>query len=56
MKKQLIIINLIIKTLFELIFVFLFVGTIGLVIFITTYFYKTIQNAVSEYKQLTGTY
>lgn len=45
-----------IKTIFELIFVFLFVATIGVVIFIITYLYKTLENAMNEYKELTKDY
>ena len=56
MNKTILILNLIVKTLVELIFVFIFIGTIGVVVFISTYLYKTIQKAIIDYKQLTSTY
>jgi len=56
MNKIILILNLTVKTLVELIFVFLFIGTIGVVIFVTTYLVNTIKNAINDYKQLTRTY
>ncbi len=48
-KKNLLILNLIIKTIVELVIVCTLVASIGLLVFIGTYIYKSIINAIDEY-------
>lgn len=48
-KKNLLIFNLIIKTVVELAIVCTLVASIGLIVFICTYIYKSINNAIDEY-------
>ena len=49
MNKLFFILGLTIKTFIELFFILLFIGTIGVAIFIGTYLIKTIQNSVKQY-------
>lgn len=48
-KKNLLILNLIIKTIVELAIVCTLVASVGLIVFICTYIYKSINNAIDEY-------
>jgi hypothetical protein len=52
MKDIILILNLIVKSLVELIFVIGILSTIGLAVFIVVYIYRTIDKAISEYKSL----
>jgi len=49
MNKNILIINLIIKTLVELILGFILFLTIGIIVFVFTYTYHSIKNAVTDY-------
>ncbi len=49
MNKLIFITGLTIKTIVELFFILLFVGTIGVLIFIGTYIINTIKTAVKQY-------
>ena len=49
MNKTFFILGLIAKTFVQLFFIVLFIGTIGVAIFVGTYLIKTIQNSVKEY-------
>ncbi len=49
MRKQILILNLIVKTIVELIIVCTLILGVGIIVFVGTYIYKSICNAISEY-------
>jgi uncharacterized membrane protein YvlD (DUF360 family) len=49
MKKIILIINLIVKSIFEIFFVLIVCLGVGIFVFIVTYLYKTIINTITEY-------
>ena len=49
MNKTILIVNLIVKTIVELIIVVSIISIIGLITFIGSYIYKSINNAIDEY-------
>jgi hypothetical protein len=51
MKKHILILNLIVKTIVELIIVCTVVMAVGVLVFTATYIYKSISNAIAEYKE-----
>jgi len=51
MRKPILIINLIVKTLVEIILVCTFGIAIGIIVFAGVYIYKLINNAIEDYKR-----
>lgn len=49
-KKTILVINLIVKTTFEFIFICTIGIAIGLIVFTTSFIYKSIKNAINYYK------
>ena len=52
MNKAILILNLIVKTIVEVSIVVCIISLFGLIVFIATYIYKTIEKAIDEYDAL----